>query len=590
MGGVAGMQGGPSRGRGHTRVRLLAGALLILVIGCVIAIAAWHRSVRELDTVTQSGLAHLSPGHTASQMRDALEAWRRANHVVLDGRLDEWLSHTLARYSIHDDSVRRMIAYVTGVDFGAREEDWRRWDEDRRRMMRGLQPAIAPRQRFEMTQRWRAAVGLTTHFSSIVPVDGWIYVASLGVGIDDPRDRADGIVRIDGRSGDAELIFEPPDRGPRDILGLAFVQDSLVAACRNGFVYCTDASGRLKWKASAGGAIASIPIVFGGGGAASANVAVATETGRIAAFRADSGKPVWTTPLDVAPRGFHLDAAARSPEQGAIRLSLALGVVPGGRDPALFVATAGGFLYCLSLSAGRPIARMRIDAAILGPICTTPASGDPGATAIIGDCEGIVWRIGRGARSVEATPLAWIDHPADPRIVAMPRTIGGGAGAPPDWIVCTAGSPTGLGGSVSRIRDGATVWRFTPGGMILAAPAIADINGDNRPEVIVVSANGSADGWWSWLSVLAEDGRLLRRVWIDSAIECPPVVVDVDGDGTLEILVADRSGLLHCIETGRIGPVEWGLAAGDPHNSANAASAYSFGQTPWGHQARWRPR
>jgi len=82
-------------------------------------------------------------------------------------------------------------------------------------------------------------------------------------------------------------------------------------------------------------------------------------------------------------------------------------------------------------------------------------------------------------------------------------------------------------------------------------------------------------------------------VWrqvMPAPIECSPVIADVDGDMRLEVLVADQRGWLHCYATGRIGPVEWGLAAGDSHNTRNREHAYSFGQTPCGAQLRWKPR
>jgi hypothetical protein len=63
----------------------------------------------------------------------------------------------------------------------------------------------------------------------------------------------------------------------------------------------------------------------------------------------------------------------------------------------------------------------------------------------------------------------------------------------------------------------------------------------------------------------------------------------VDGDGRLELLVADQAGWLCCFATERIGPVEWGLLGGDSHNTRNRQHAYSFGQVPAGAQWNWKP-
>jgi hypothetical protein len=133
-------------------------------------------------------------------------------------------------------------------------------------------------------------------------------------------------------------------------------------------------------------------------------------------------------------------------------------------------------------------------------------------------------------------------------------------------------------------------WRYGVDGAIWGTPAIADLNGDHDPEIIVGSIVPGADGHpTGLLSIVSRDGHLLRREALPAAIECSPVVADVDGDGRLDILVADQSGLLHAVTTGSIGPVEWGLFGGDSHNTRNAVNAYAYGQLPVGRQWAWKP-
>jgi outer membrane protein assembly factor BamB len=150
--------------------------------------------------------------------------------------------------------VRRLLTHVTGVDYGDRAPDWERWLQARKRLANGQQPSIPPRERVDLSERWTARIGLTSFFSTLIPLDGRIYASSLGAAFDDPADRADGVVRIDGRSGEALLIFEPPEKGPRDILGIAYADNTVFAACRNGFVYALELDGRLRWKSNTGAA------------------------------------------------------------------------------------------------------------------------------------------------------------------------------------------------------------------------------------------------------------------------------------------------------------------------------------------------
>jgi hypothetical protein len=84
---------------------------------------------------------------------------------------------------------------------------------------------------------------------------------------------------------------------------------------------------------------------------------------------------------------------------------------------------------------------------------------------------------------------------------------------------------------------------------IIAAPGIADLDGDRKPELVVATADG-------WVYVLGPDGstrHMMRGEPAFSAIQGPdqpvdlgffaaPVLEDLDGDGKLEIIVAGFDG------------------------------------------------
>jgi outer membrane protein assembly factor BamB len=573
-------------------MRALFMLLALAAIGMLVGLILWRNHVSELEEVTQGGLKRLARARDAGEIRQALRDWRRENAQLLSTRQGDWISYVLSRGVMDDPNVRRLLAESAGADYGDRESDWQRWNDARRKVEQGKQPAIPARERIDLSPRWRTPIGLTSFFSTILAIDGRIYGASLGSAFDDATDQADGIVRVDGKTGDAQIIFEPPDKGPRDILGIAYANDLLVAACRNGFVYCTDRDGKLRWKSNSGARLASIPLLFDSNRDGGFDVATVSADGRVSAHRLDSGRHLWTTQIELSPKGFDRDAAVQSPEQAAMRASLAIGAPSSAGGGGLFVATIGGELYVLAPSSGKTTWRGQIGTGILSSPVFGTVTQESGGSFFFGDAAGRLWTTLRTAKSTEARVIGEVDHPYDPRIVASPRTIDGGASPEStDWIVCSAGGATSGGGSVQRLAALGSSWRFTPGGAIWSSPAIADVNGDDRPEIVVVSSNATSAGeWWSRVSIVSDSGHLLRWAWLEAAVECPPVVADVDGDGAMEILVADRSGLLHCIETGRTGPVEWGLAAGDPGNSRNAVNAYSFGQTPFGHQGRWRPR
>ncbi|HFD40652.1 MAG TPA: hypothetical protein ENJ31_12485, partial [Anaerolineae bacterium] len=76
---------------------------------------------------------------------------------------------------------------------------------------------------------------------------------------------------------------------------------------------------------------------------------------------------------------------------------------------------------------------------------------------------------------------------------------------------------------------------------IWSSPALADITGDGRLEIII-GADISAGNWWGdptggYLRILDADGNSLAREWMDQALYSSPSVGDLDGDGEYEIVI-----------------------------------------------------
>ncbi|HOJ33080.1 MAG TPA: PQQ-binding-like beta-propeller repeat protein [Candidatus Hydrogenedentes bacterium] len=96
-------------------------------------------------------------------------------------------------------------------------------------------------------------------------------------------------------------------------------------------------------------------------------------------------------------------------------------------------------------------------------------------------------------------------------------------------------------GVVCFDSDGKELWSFPLTPPVTAAPAVADLTGDTRQEVIAADAKGR-------LVVLSDEGKLLWEVALPagvSAASCP-AVADLWGKGQLYVLVGDVSGALSC--------------------------------------------
>ncbi len=84
-------------------------------------------------------------------------------------------------------------------------------------------------------------------------------------------------------------------------------------------------------------------------------------------------------------------------------------------------------------------------------------------------------------------------------------------------------------------------WSFETGGPVFSSPAVADVDGDGSLEVVV----GSLDNRTYCL-----DGATGREEWsfeTGDAVVSSPAAADVDGDGLPEIVAASRRGVVRCL-------------------------------------------
>jgi len=108
------------------------------------------------------------------------------------------------------------------------------------------------------------------------------------------------------------------------------------------------------------------------------------------------------------------------------------------------------------------------------------------------------------------------------------------------------------------------LWAYeSPEGYVDASPAIADLNGDGRPEIIVGTTYGN-------VIALNAHAETVWRTDIRDTIHFPPTVADVTGDGKPEVIVGNRRERFVCLDgaTGEFlwewahsGNVEWGSTA-----------------------------
>ena len=164
-------------------------------------------------------------------------------------------------------------------------------------------------------------------------------------------------------------------------------------------------------------------------------------------------------------------------------------------------------------------------------------------------------------------PTARLPRPPAPRttgrvVVALALAVVLAAGVVPGPGRSLAPEPAGAQTTLRGIRnvdvrlDTLTV--PTGSSEYKSSPALADLDGDDRPEVVVAAPNGTvtafrvADGAVRW-----------RRSLGRTAIQASPVVTDVDNDGRVDVVVATMDGRVLLLD-GQSGGVKRTFRQGAP--------------------------
>lgn len=107
--------------------------------------------------------------------------------------------------------------------------------------------------------------------------------------------------------------------------------------------------------------------------------------------------------------------------------------------------------------------------------------------------------------------------------------------------------------------DGKLMWRAHQDEIFQSSPAIGDIDGDGRPEIVAgtgtfYSGLGRADG--RYITAWNHDGSRLWKTALPDRAPGSPALGDLTGDGKLEVAIGTIDGRVHALQ-GSTGKVLW---------------------------------
>jgi outer membrane protein assembly factor BamB len=285
------------------------------------------------------------------------------------------------------------------------------------------------------------------------------------------------------------------------------------------------------------------------------------------------GKPEALTG-DVDGRVYCLDAASgellwKHECGGSIQAPLAVGnvddtpeleiVAPAGEAGLVCLRADGSPLWAFNDQCDFFCGPLILDADSDGQaevVCGCSRKNGHGLYCLSGATGQVEW-FARTPGHIDAT-LACADMDADGRLdlVFVDNT---------GWVFCLSGARGGQQTIFSLDGTGQERWRYRCAAGADSAPAIAEVSGDGRLDVLVGNTDRS-------LYCIDNQGKLEWQFRTDMKISASPAVADLDGDGLLEILVPSRDGKLYCLSSAGRGPAPWPTKRGSP-----AATGYIGG-------------
>lgn len=131
------------------------------------------------------------------------------------------------------------------------------------------------------------------------------------------------------------------------------------------------------------------------------------------------------------------------------------------------------------------------------------------------------------------------------------------------------GSGQGGPGNVYRLWNAQPLWIADAGGGVVQGPAVGDVNGDGRLDVLACSRSKRLMCW-------SASGSLAWSFPSDTEVLTTPALGDIDSDGEVEIVFTSKDGYVRCLSLGGTHDprkLPWPMLNHDPQLSGNAAGA-----------------
>jgi outer membrane protein assembly factor BamB len=398
--------------------------------------------------------------------------------------------------------------------------------------------------------KWKTQIGVTTYRTNMRMHNGLLYIGSNGVSRTDRNDVLDGVYAIDPKTGSVKATYKVPFAGDNDVTGIAIAGNKLFFGTDNYYFFCFDlGTGGELWKKPLPYDVESAPVTEDFNRDGIMDVAFSVQGNGFYALSGKDGSEIWRQDSISSHEG-NTAALLTDIDNDGVKDLVASGRGTANSDEidGFKMAHYGDYHFALNGKTGdllwiRPSGAGIHASPFLFEVngekrfALLDSYGEFQVVDVHGNC---ISRTGFGYNQYSTPVMTNDEH----------LVIGKCSLTYSDDVMVRSAYD-----SILEPGEAAVVNSIALGEDYVAVSAttmIADVLGTGKMQGIGVTESGI-------LFIMRTDGKELMQLKLPGwGAEASPYIADVDGDGKLEILIADLDGNLYCFGTGSKGKVEVG--------------------------------
>ncbi|MEZ4936465.1 MAG: PQQ-binding-like beta-propeller repeat protein [Crocinitomicaceae bacterium] len=389
--------------------------------------------------------------------------------------------------------------------------------------------------------KWKQKIGVTTYRTNMVLDQGLLFIGSNGEDRNQELDKLDGIYALDATTGKLKWHFQMEMLGDNDVTGVAVSGDKVFFGTDNYYFFCLNKdTGKQLWKFRTPNDVESMSTLADLNGDSKEDVVFTVENFGVYVLDSEDGRLIWKQD-SIGTSGNHVPLCLDLNEDGV------KDVIVGGRGTPYTNRTAGfkmehygDYLFAFDGKNGKPLWQV-------------PFGSNLHASPVAYKDERIGWVICMVSAYCE---LKFLNVKGEK---LWSYSFGYGCFASPSLSDHNIGIATSWGrnggfGIYEKshfVKEDSKYKYADTSDVVSSSSAIADISGDDGMEFIALDEANRM------LIIPESKNEDSYHLILPKGGEATPYVLDVDGDGTNEILVASLDGYLYCYSTNKKGKVLW---------------------------------